>query len=216
MSSREPFDQDEMDCLIDDLWSILFDTSLDNEMDGSLSEITSIRDEQCPDQHSISEDSTDRSGNSEVEWSNLTEKSLTVPVPPQEDPPVKICRQCNGLIALPILLPKTEDEGEHSLRVLFSSVSKIFTKPCETPACSCIHKTKNASRKGMNYKTKKKVAVKANQVRKISQTVKGTIQSLSRLLLYCVSHEQYLTKINRECLNLLSLRCLETVDSLSW
>ena len=178
----------EMESVGDDDWSKFLDVKLYSLI---------LRDKECPDVQNVSEGSTIANEDCDDKLSNTIEELL---IPVAEYPPVKICQRCFGLIPLPILLAKIDDVGDQMLQALSSSFSAV--KQLAKPSCSCKPRpTKNASRKGMKYKTtKEKGAAKAKPAKKKDKTdsssssrktVKGTIRLFfTSIIDFFVSHEQ--------------------------
>ncbi|GAX27428.1 hypothetical protein FisN_23Hh108 [Fistulifera solaris] len=160
--TEQPVNDDEM--------SILVASILDEEMYG-INWLEIMQDE-CPDRYSVSEESSSLSECTDLNWSSPVEDVCVLPVKPQEEHPVKICRHCNGSIPLPILIssippplhfPREKCDGLSLKASIMASVTLHETHPC-----SCKPQQKNASKIGMKYK-KDKVATKT----KVSRKIKG-------------------------------------------
>jgi hypothetical protein len=111
--TEQPVNDDEM--------SILVASILDEEMYG-INWLEIMQDE-CPDRYSVSEESSSLSECTDLNWSSPVEDVCVLPVKPQEEHPVKICRHCNGSIPLPILIssiPPRSTSQEKSVTVCLS------------------------------------------------------------------------------------------------
>ena len=207
MSERELLASGEMDSLIDglsvtetlefasddELSLSIFSATSSGELNGSWEAI--LHDKKSPELPSISDDSTSSSGSADNNWLNCL-KTLSLALPS-----TRTCIHCHGWNPIPFLLPKMDDLWEEFFRVIFSPIVARSVRPCEAPACSCSHQSKNSTKIGMKYNTsKEKGAAKAKPVERkdktdssssSGKTVKGTIRLFfTSIIDFCVSHEQ--------------------------